>query len=112
MARDGYISRMTGELRDLMAKLELSLVETVAHLDDAKADRLLVAARNLERRIEAFRDAPAFVANIAAEGSSIDPPARSVSPPPDSPWRRSRRHPGPPGIRVMVPLIITRMPKA
>ena len=85
MVLGGYTSRMTSELRDLMAQLELSLVETVSRLEDAETALLLVAVLDLEQHVEALQDALAFVADSVADGSSpIDPPA-PVSPPPGSP---------------------------
>jgi hypothetical protein len=64
----GYISDMTEELRDLMAHLELSLVDTVARLEKTEMDLLYVGVLDLEQRIEALQDALAFVADsIAAE---------------------------------------------
>ena len=62
---------MTSELRDLMAKLELSLVDTVDRLEQAEFDLLYVGVLDLEQRIEALHDALAFVAEGIAERSLL-----------------------------------------
>ncbi len=69
----GYSSDMTNELRDVMAHLELSLVDTVARLEKTEMDLLYVGVLDLEQRIEALQDALAFVADsIAAEVPAND----------------------------------------
>ena len=58
---------MANELQDLMADLELSLVETVDRLEQAEMHLLYVGVLDLEHRIAALHDALAFVANDVAE---------------------------------------------
>ena len=70
-SRCGYISGMASELRDLMANLELSLVETVGRLEQAEMDLLYVGVLDLEARIAALHDALAVVADSLAAGSSL-----------------------------------------
>lgn len=65
----GYISGMTNELRDVMADLELSLVDTVARLEKTEMDLLYVGVLDLEQRIAALHDALAFVADNIAAGT-------------------------------------------
>lgn len=60
---------MADELRDVMANLELSLVDTVARIEQAEMDLLYVSVLDLEQRIEALHDALAFVADSIADGS-------------------------------------------
>jgi len=67
----GYISGMTDQLRDLMAQLEVSLVDTVARLEQAEMELLYVGVLDLEERIEGLQDALALVADSIAEGSSL-----------------------------------------
>lgn len=62
---------MASELRDLMANLELSLVETAGRLEQAEMDLLYVGVLDLERRIGALHDALAFVAESIAAGSAL-----------------------------------------
>jgi hypothetical protein len=64
---------MANELRDIMAQLELSLVETVARLDQAEMDLLYVGVLDLEQRIEALHDALAFAADSIAAGTTPSP---------------------------------------
>ncbi|HEV3363413.1 MAG TPA: hypothetical protein VG795_04615 [Acidimicrobiia bacterium] len=61
---------MAEQLRDVMAHLELSLVETVARIERAEMDLLYVGVLDLEQRIEALHDALAFVADSIADRSS------------------------------------------
>jgi hypothetical protein len=60
---------MASELQDLMSDLEVSLVETVARLEQAEMDLLYVGVLDLEQRVEALHDALASVADSIAEGS-------------------------------------------
>ncbi|HYH51884.1 MAG TPA: hypothetical protein VEG38_20250 [Acidimicrobiia bacterium] len=71
---------MAEELRDVMADLELALVDTVAHLEQAEMELLYVAVLDLEQRIESLHDALAFVADSIAEGarSPIDQTGRPL----------------------------------
>lgn len=62
---------MTSELRDLMANLELSLVDTVGRVEQAELDLLYVGVLDLEQRIEALQDALAFVADGIAHRSLL-----------------------------------------
>jgi hypothetical protein len=57
---------MADELRDLMTDLELSLVATVARVDEAEMALLYVDVLDLEQRIEALHDALASVADSIA----------------------------------------------
>jgi hypothetical protein len=58
---------MADELRDVMADLEVTLVETVARLEQAERGLLYVGVLDLEQRIEALHDTLAFVADSIAE---------------------------------------------
>ena len=62
---------MASELRDLMANLELSLVDTVGRLEQAEMDLLYVGVLDLEARIGALHDALAFVADSIAAGRAL-----------------------------------------
>lgn len=62
---------MTSELRNLMANLELSLVDTVGRLEQAEFDLLYVGVLDLEQRIEALHDALALVADAIAHRSLL-----------------------------------------
>jgi len=62
---------MASELRDLMANLELSLVDTVGRLEQAEMDLLYVGVLDLEARIAALHDALAVVADSLAAGSPL-----------------------------------------
>jgi hypothetical protein len=68
---------MANELRDIMAQLALSLVETVARLEQAEMDLLYVGVPEVEQRIEALHDALAFVGDSIGE-IAIDQPAAEV----------------------------------
>ena len=65
----GYIPGMASELQDLMSDLEVSLVDTVARLEQAEMDLLFVGVVDLEQRVEALHDALASVAENIAEES-------------------------------------------
>jgi len=54
---------MGDELRNLMAYLELSLVEAVHRLEHSERNRLYVEVLDLEERIETLYDALALVAD-------------------------------------------------
>jgi hypothetical protein len=58
---------MPSELQDLMTDLELSLVDTVARLEQAERGLLYVSVLDLEARIEALHDALACVADTVAD---------------------------------------------
>ena len=58
---------MANPLKDLMANLELSLVETVDRLEQAEMHLLYVGVLDLEQRIAALHDALAFVADGVAD---------------------------------------------
>jgi hypothetical protein len=58
---------MPNELWDLMTDLEVSLVATVAQVDEAEMQLLYVGVLDLEQRIEALHDALACVADSIAE---------------------------------------------
>jgi hypothetical protein len=60
---------MASELQDLMSDLEVSLVETVARLDQEEMALLYVGVLDLEQRVEALHDALASVADSVAEES-------------------------------------------
>ena len=64
------MSGMASELRDLMANVEVSLVETVGRLKQAEMGLLYVGVLDLEARIGALHDALAFVAESIAAGSA------------------------------------------
>lgn len=70
-SRCGYIVVMPNELQDLMADLEVSLVETVARVEQAEMDLLCVDMLHLEQRIEALHDALASVADTIAQRSVV-----------------------------------------
>jgi hypothetical protein len=57
---------MPNELQDLMTNLELSLVATVAQVEQAEMHLLYVSVLDLEQRIEALHDALACVADSIA----------------------------------------------
>ncbi len=60
---------MPSELRELIADLETSIVDTVEHINEAERRLLYVAVLDLEQRIGALHDALAMVADrIAVEG--------------------------------------------
>ncbi len=60
---------MPSELQDLIADLELSIVDTVEPINDAELNLLYVGVLDLEQRIAALHDALAMVADrIAVEG--------------------------------------------
>jgi CII-binding regulator of phage lambda lysogenization HflD len=63
----GYIACMPNELQDLMTDLEVSLVATVARVEQAEMHRLYIGVLDLEQRIEALHDALACVADSIAE---------------------------------------------
>ena len=58
---------MASELQDLMGELELSLVDTVARLEQTETDLLYTGVLDLERRIDALHNAMAAVADRIAE---------------------------------------------
>ena len=58
---------MASELQDLMGDLEVSLVATVARLEQTEMDLLYVDVLDLEQRIDALHDALASVAEGIAE---------------------------------------------
>lgn len=60
---------MPSELQDLMADLELSIVETSTRLEQAEMDLLYVGVLDLEQRLEALHDALAYVADSIANCS-------------------------------------------
>ena len=60
---------MASELRDLMSDVEVSLVDTVARLEQAEMDLLFAGVVDLEQRVEALHDALASVADSIAEES-------------------------------------------
>lgn len=62
---------MADELQDLMTDLEVSLVETVARVDEAEMNLLYVNVLDLEQRIEALHDALACVADSIADRSLL-----------------------------------------
>jgi len=60
---------MPTELQDLLADLELSIVDTVERINEAELNLLFVAVLDLEQRIETLHDALALVADrIAVDG--------------------------------------------
>ncbi len=60
---------MPTELQELIADLEISIVDTVDRINDAEFNLLYVAVLDLEQRIETLHDALAMVADrIATEG--------------------------------------------
>jgi hypothetical protein len=64
---------MASELQHLMGDLEVSLVETVARVEQAEMDLLYVDVLDLEQRVEALHDALASVAASIAEGRLRSP---------------------------------------
>jgi hypothetical protein len=57
------------ELQELIAELEISIVDTVERIKDAELRLLYVGVLDLEKRVEALHDALAMVADrIAIEG--------------------------------------------
>lgn len=63
---------MPSELQDLLSDLEVSLVDTVARLEQAETDQLLVGVLDLEQRIDALHDALASVADSVAQRELVD----------------------------------------
>ena len=60
---------MTDDLYDLMADLEISIVDTADRLHDAEMNLLYVEVLDVEQRLAALHDALALVADgIAVEG--------------------------------------------
>lgn len=65
----GYIAGMSDEeLGELMADVEVALVETVDRLGEAQRRRLYVAVLELEGRMHVLQDAMALVAEHLAAG--------------------------------------------
>jgi hypothetical protein len=65
----GYTAGMPIELQELIAELEISIVDTVERIKDAELRLLYVGVLDLEKRVEALHDALAMVADrIAIEG--------------------------------------------
>jgi len=58
---------MASELQDLMGELEVSLVDTVARLEQTETDLLYAGVLDLEQRIDALHNAMAAVADRIAE---------------------------------------------
>jgi tetrahydromethanopterin S-methyltransferase subunit B len=71
---------MGDELRNLMAHLEVSLVETVNRLDETARNRLYVDVLDLEERIETLHDALALVADSIGAAAPTDAPDGSFPP--------------------------------
>jgi hypothetical protein len=68
---------MPTELQELIADLELSIVDTVERINEAEFNLLYVGVLDLEQRIATLHDALAMVADrIAVEG----PTSRSRTP--------------------------------
>ena len=65
---------MPTELQDLLADLELSIVDTVERINEAELSLLYVAVLDLEQRIETLHDALALVADRIAV---VGPTSRS-----------------------------------
>jgi hypothetical protein len=63
---------MPRELQDLMSDLEVSLVETVARLEQVERDLLFVGVVEIEQRIEGLHDALASVADSIAQRKLLD----------------------------------------
>src|SRR5207237_10538790 len=84
---------MPSELQDLMSDLEMSLVETVARLEQVERDLLFVGVVEIEQRIEGLHDALASVADSIAQRKLLDL-ATSRRPRPGAVQRRaiSRLH--------------------
>jgi hypothetical protein len=61
---------MAEHVRDVMAQLELSLVDTVARLEQAEMELLYVGVLELEQRIESLHEALAYVADSLADEAS------------------------------------------
>lgn len=60
---------MPSELQDLIADLEVSIVDTVERINEAELNLLYVGVLDLEQRIATLYDALAMVADhIAVEG--------------------------------------------
>ena len=59
---------MATDMQDLMSELEVSLVDTVARLEQAEVDLLYVDVLDLEQRVAALHDALASVADSIAKG--------------------------------------------
>ena len=60
---------MPSELQELIADLEISIVDTVQRIDDAELNLMYVAVLDLEARVATLHDALAMVAErIAVEG--------------------------------------------
>ena len=63
---------MSKDLQDLIADLEVSIVDAVERLNQAEMDLLYVGVLDLEQRIDALHDAFALV----AESIAVEQPAR------------------------------------
>ena len=61
---------MSRDLQDLIADLEISIVDAVDRLNQAEMDLLYVGVLDLEQRIDALHDAFALV----AESIAVDQP--------------------------------------
>lgn len=73
---------MRSKLGNLMAEVEVSLVETVARLEQAERALLYVGVLDLERRMQTLHDALALVAETCVERVS-----RPDEHPGTRPWR-------------------------
>ena len=63
---------MSTDLRDLMADLEVSIVDAVDRLNHAEMGLLYVGVLDMEQRVHALHDALALVADSIA----VEPPVR------------------------------------
>jgi hypothetical protein len=63
---------MPSELQDLLSEIVVSLVDTVARLEQAETDQLLVGVLDLEQRVDALHDALASVADSIAQRELVD----------------------------------------
>ena len=64
---------MSTDLQDLIADLEVAIVEAVERLSQAEMGLVYVGVLDMEQRVHALHDALAFVAeSIAAEQPSLN----------------------------------------
>jgi hypothetical protein len=66
------MAAMSIDLRDLIADLEVSIVDAVDRLNQAEMGLLYVGVLDMEQRVHALHDALALV----AEGIAVEPPVR------------------------------------
>ena len=65
----GYSATMSTDLQDLIADVEVSIIDAVDRLSQAERGLLYVGVLDLEQQVHALHDALALVAESIASGS-------------------------------------------